>query len=1124
MDCEAYIVRWTSREGGAERANVQMYLSEFCDVIGMARPDPAGFEHKYNDYVFERAVRRRESDAIASSLRIDLYKRGCFILEAKQSRLPGGYKALPNVQPEWREQRAGTGDTWDAALRAGRRQAEHYVFLLEPDHVAPQFLIICDVGNVFELYADFTGTGRGYTQFPDRNSFRIHLADLRKPQVRELFAKIWDDPASLDPARVSARVTASVARRLAAVSRSLEARYDPGDVAFFLMRSIFCMFAEDVDLLPKDKFTQMLTDCTGSPGTLLTLLQELWSKMDNADRTQRYFAYFGESIRHFNGKLYRDARVLLLTSEEITELAAAARHNWIDVDPAIFGTLLEQALDPVERRKLGAHYTPRAFVERLVERTIMDVLRAEWRAVLKQAEDAKELGDVKKARLLVWDFQKRLCKVTVLDPACGTGNFLYVALEMMKKLEGDVLETLTSLGGNELLGLDDETVWPRQFLGLEKNPRAAAIAELVIWIGYLQQHYRTKSGHPQEPILRAFDNINYGRRDGFDAILSGYDDLRAGSVGLAGPLRPDWPDAEFIVGNPPFLGGKDLRSRLGDAYAQALWAAHPHINRSADLVMYWWDRAAELLTRKGTKLKRFGLVTTNSISQVFQRRVMERHLGGDAPISLVFAIPDHPWTKATKDAASVRIAMTVTEKGRLEGELCEVVSEVGLDTDDPMIVSRKQMGAINSDLSIGASPSASPKLIANSGISSRGVVLHGAGFMVPGSQMRELGVGTRDGIERHICRYRNGKDITHRSREMLVLDLYPLSPETIRLRFPEVYQHLLETVKPYREQNNMPFRRDNWCWFGATHEMYRDFTKGLRRYIATAETAKHRVFVFLDGDICADNKLVAIGSDDAFHLAVLSSNIHVRWALASGGWLGVGNDPCYSKSRCFDPFPFPDPPSHRRQQLRDAGEELDALRKSVLEEHNDLTLTGLYNVLEKLKAGAGLSAKEEDVKQRGFVLILKELHETIDALTADAYGWAHNLTEQEVLTRLVALNLERHREEESGRVRWLRPDFQISRFAKASENRTEELGLERPVISIDRGKPFFPKDRHEQPLAVEALLSANGGAHDAQAIARLFRGGGARIEPRVQQILVTLARYGHISPLADGRFVARLAA
>lgn len=394
--------------------------------------------------------------------------------------------------------------------------------------------------------------------------------------------------------------------------------------------------------------------------------------------------------------------------------------------------------------------------------------------------------------------------------------------------------------------------------------------------------------------------------------------------------------------------------------------------------------------------------------------------------------------------------------------------------------------------------------------------------MVPTSRVSALGVGVREGLEHHIRQYRNGKDLTHRSRDVAVIDLYPLAPATVRSHFPEVYQHLLDTVKPHRDRNNMQFRRENWCWFGATHEMYRDFTKGLKRYIATVETSKHRTFVFLDGDICADNKLVAIGSEDAYHLAVLSSRIHVRWALDSGGRLE--DRPVYTKSQCFDPFPFPDPPKDLRGKLRAVGEELDALRKRVLEDHSDLTLTGVYNVLAKLKRGESLSAKDENVKQRGLVLIVKELHETIDALTADAYGWPRDLDDHAVLARLVALNAERRREEERGEVRWLRPEYQVARFARSSEAKTRELGFEAPVIAIDRGKPTFPKDRHEQPLAVEAMLSASGGAQDAQAIARLFRGGGARIEPRVQQILMTLARYGHISPLADGRFVARLAA
>ncbi|MEO3997586.1 DNA methyltransferase [Mesorhizobium sp. CAU 1732] len=1153
MDCEGFIARWTAREGGAERANYQMFLSELCDVIGVRRPEPAGAERVANDYVFERAVRRRESDEIASSRRIDLYRRGCFILEAKQSRLPGGRNALPgqlSMLPDEPETlgRRSIARGWDVMMQNARRQAEEYVFLLDADHPAPPFIITCDVGHAFEIFADFTGTGRAYGQFPDRKGFRIYLEDLRKPETRALLARIWTDPASLDPAKESARVTREIARRLAEVSRSLEENYDAEDVALFLMRCIFCMFAEDVDLLPKGEFTRLLEDCVSSPATLVPLLEELWRKMDSAERSDRFFSYFRSQLRHFNGNLYRDARALPLRREEIGELVAAARHKWIDVDPAIFGTLLEQALNPVERRKLGAHYTPRAYVQRLVEVTVMEPLRADWQRALKQAEDAKDRGDERGAVEIIRGFHRALCATRVLDPACGTGNFLYVSLELMKKLEGEVLETLARLGVTETLGLEGETVDPHQFLGMELNPRAAAIAELVVWIGYLQQHYRTRDGHPTEPILKAFRNINFGRREGYDAVLTwdGWplttiveqDGARKETYPNA--RRPDWPEAEFIVGNPPFMGGKDLRSRLGGGYTEALWAAHKHMNESADLVMYWWDRAAELLTRKGTRLRRFGLVTTNSISQVFQRRVMERHLNAKNPISLIYAIADHPWTKVTKDSAAVRIAMTVAVAGKREGVLLETTREEELGSDEPRIEYVDRTGIINSDLSIGVDLTRASKLLSNTSVAHDGVKLHGSGFILTQSEAALLGLGDIPELDRYVRHYRNGRDLTSKSRNLMVIDLFGLTSAEARAQFPRVYQHVLETVKPVRDGNPRESYRSNWWIFGEPRRELRPALGELSRFIATVDTARHRIFQFVPSSFVLDDKSVIVADADALTLAITSSRIHTTWAIHAGGWLGQGNDAVYTKSRCFDPFPFPDPSENLRQQLRAAGEELDALRKKVLAEHPDLTLTGLYNVLEKLRAvapstasrspspidggGSTLTDKDEDVKARGLVLILRELHETIDRLTAQAYGWPVELPDDQILERLVALNAERAREEASGHVRWLRPDYQVPRFARSAKVRTGELDLPETVISIDRGKPVFPKDRHEQPLAVEAMLAASGRALDAASIARAFKGGGRKIEPRVAQVLLTLARYGHISALPDGRFAARRAA
>ena len=246
--------------------------------------------------------------------------------------------------------------------------------------------------------------------------------------------------------------------------------------------------------------------------------------------------------------------------------------------------------------------------------------------------------------------------------------------------------------------------------------------------------------------------------------------------------------------------------------------------------------------------------------------------------------------------------------------------------------------------------------------------------------------------------------------------------------------------------------------------------------------------------------------------------------MHKGGWLGVGNDSRYSRSACFDPYPFPDPSDALRATLRDLGEELDATRKTVQAEHPDLTLTGLYNVLEKVRAGTPLEPKDEDVKDRGRVLILKDLHDQIDRATADAYGWPYDLSDEQILERLVALNAERAAEEAAGHVRWLRPDYQIPRFAKGAAAKSGQLDLGETVVAIDKGLPVFPKDKGEQPLAIRAVLEAAGAPMDAAGVARAFKGGGKKIEQRVAQTLGSLARYGWITAMSDGRFVARKAA
>ena len=1152
-DPETFIKRWADGDGGQERANYAMFLTELCEVLGVGRPDQASHVAASNAYAFERAVTFKLPDGSKAQGRIDLYKRNSFVLEAKQSRRKGTDKALPDQgDPSIADAadtlprgRKSASRAWDVLMLNARQQAEDYARALPASEGWPPFLIVCDVGHCFEIYADFTGQGKNYAQFPDRQGFRVYLEDLAHEDIRERLRLIWNDPHKLDPTKIAAKATREVAERLAKISKHLEDAhasdgtklYDPESVALFLMRCLFTMFAEDVELLPKDSFRDVLKRCTENPALFPRLVGQLWEAMDIGG-----FSYALESdVKKFNGYLFKDRTALALPRDEIVELYEAAKADWRQVEPAIFGALLEQALNPAERRKLGAHYTPRAYVERLVIATVLEPLKAEWANVQAIAEDKHGQGDGKAAWAEVKSFHDKLCDMKILDPACGTGNFLYVALELMKRLEGEVLEALASLSPQgRFAGYDLKTIDPSQFLGLEVNPRAAAIAELVLWIGFLQWHFRTRGGVPNEPILKDFKTIKVG-----DAVLAwsarelarderGKPLERTDSDGnrvevwrYVDPKRPEWPDADYIVGNPPFVGGKDIRGRMGEGYATALWAAHPKMNESADFVMYWWDHAAEILTDKGTRLQRFGFVTTNSLSQVFQRRVMERHMRAKSPVSLLMAIPDHPWTKATKDAAAVRISMTVAAAGVHRGKLFEVTKEEMLDTDAPNVEFSETEATINSDLTVGVDVTKSITLQANDVICHDGVKLHGKGFLVTPYEAVHLGLGKRIGLESYIRDYRNGRDLAQESRGKMVIDFFGLEIESVRRQFPEAYQHILQAVKPERDKNNRESYRTHWWIFGEPRRELRPALNKLSRFIATVDTARHRVFQFLPREIICDDKSVIIASDEAFILGVLSSRTHIVWSLRAGGWLGMGNDAVYTKTRTFDPFPFPDASEPLKASIRATAEELDALRKRCQAENSGLTLTQIYNVLEKLRASLPLNEADEAIKAKGLVLIVKELHDRLDSLVAQAYGWPADLPDAEILTRLVALNAERAQEEKRGLIRWLRPDYQRARAGIADSQAIAEVDaqLVAPLV-VEAGKvqkPAFPANDLERGLAVFAALMAASKPLDAKAIAATFRQG-AKAEPAITRILLAMARLAQIHTTGNQAFALRRAA
>jgi hypothetical protein len=1141
---DGFCERWEA-SGAAERANYSMFLNELCDLLDVARPDPAGPDDERNAYVFERAVPFPNPDGSTTVKRIDLYKRDCFVLEAKQ-----GSDRVAALEPfslsAPRRMRRGTAVRgtagWDAAMYEAKGQAEQYVRNLPASEHNPPFIIVVDVGHTIELFSDFSRQGRTYIPFPDPRTHRIKLRDLAGDKIRERLKNVWTEPLALDPSRRTAKVTRDVAAKLAELARSLEqSGYAPDLVAHFLMRCLFTFFAEDVGLLPENSFTAMLGRLReeGRTAVFPDMAGSLWSTM----KTGGFSPILLGKILRFNGSLFEEATALPLTDDQLRLLIDAGEKKWGEVEPAIFGTLLERALDKNERHKLGAHFTPRAYVERLVLPTIVEPLRQQWANVQAAAVTLARGGDLPGARAQVSAFLESLCNTTILDPACGTANFLYVAMEHMKRLEGEVRDMLQSLGETQtVFEGTGHTVDPHQFLGIEINPRAAAIAELVLWIGYLQWHFRTFGAkQPAEPIIKPFHNIEcrdavleYDRKEPvLDAQckpvtrwdgrtykthpVTGEDvpDESARSLvyRYANPRKATWPAADFVVGNPPYIGTRRMRLTLGDGYVGALTRAAPNVPENADLVMYWWDHAAELV-RSGA-LSRFGLITTNSITQSFNRATLARHLSAKERLSVVYAVPDHPWVDSS-DGAAVRVAMTVAAKGERTGLRLVVDREVHDNPDEADIVFKASTGYVSEDLRIGASPASAVALRANSGVAFWGVKFYGDGFILTPEEADKL---EPDSPRRLARPFSSGRDLTGRSRGLLVIDCDGLSENQVQGDHPRVYQHLLDRVKPVRDHNPRAFKRTRWWVFGENQPGMRLATKELGRYIATTETAKHRVFQFLAATYLAEGTVAVIALEDAFFLGVLSSHVHVCWSLAAGGTLE--DRPRYNKTRCFDTFPFPRCTDSQRGRIRDTAERLDALRKGQQTQHARLTLTDTYNVIEQLRIGRPLSEKERVTHQHGLVSVLKQLHDDLDAAVFDAYGWPQDISDEEILRRLVELNRERAEEEKRGIIRWLRPEFQNPEGAQPAAATQGALAIEpeapEATPAVAGAKRPWPKTLPEQAQAVRATLAEQATALTAEQVARVFLRANTQ---RVTDMLNTLVSLGQARALEEGRYVA----
>ena len=651
---QGFLAKWQGSQGN-ERANYQTFFDDLCGALGVERPIPKGTV-KGDPFCFDKEITVFHKDRKETSNFIDFHKEGYFLIEAKQ-----GSNSSKQSTP-----RRGT-DGYSRMMEKAFYQAQSYTLFLANK---PPFLMTCDIGSHFELWMSFSGNYGGYGAREV-----ITIDRLLDEKVFDRFVAIFSDPQSLNPEKYRARVTREVAGTLAKLAKWLEEQgKEPQEVANFLMRCIFTMFAEDVRLLQGEIFTKNLKGrWIPEPSRFKPEIEKLWKKMNTGGE------FDFDVIPQFNGSFFANAIAFDLPREQLEVLYEAAQKDWREVEPAIFGTLLERALEKKERSRLGAHYTPRSYVERLVRPVVMEPLREEWLLVetevnrllvLKDGQEEPTKAQRDKAAVEIRAFLERLQQVRILDPACGSGNFLYVTLDLIKTLEQEVQMRLLDVLGKVTTDLLEEfdprlagrkQVNPSQFLGIEINPRAAAIAELVIWIGYLQWHFkRYGTTPPPEPILQDFHNIEFR-----DAVLA-YDgreldvDAKSGKVRsrwggrtmrhpVTGEDVPDptdqvpiyryvnprpavWQEADYIVSNPPFIGNSRMRDALGDGYTTSLRQVYTDVPDTVDLVMYWWDKAAELV-RLG-KVARFGFITTNSISQVWQRRVIDKHLNAQNPIRL----------------------------------------------------------------------------------------------------------------------------------------------------------------------------------------------------------------------------------------------------------------------------------------------------------------------------------------------------------------------------------------------------------------------------------------------------------------------------------------------------------
>lgn len=898
----------------SERASAQSHFLDLCSLLG--EPGPTEADPTGSWYAFEKGAEKLDGhDGFA-----DVWKKGYFAWEYKGKRKD---------------------------LKAAYVQLVGYKDALEN----PPLLVVSDLERI-EVRTNFTNLSP--------RLYVVGLDDLASADPSEplrVLRATFSDPEALRPILDRTKLTEEAARRFAELAGTLQARgHAPQAVAHFLDKLLFCLFAEDTGLLPKGLLGRLAEGTRSNPVAFAATLEQLFERMASRG------GMFGvERIEWFNGGLFDSSDVLSLTSPEIGLLLEVGRLDWSRVEPAIFGTLFERGLDPTQRAQLGAHYTSRDDIWRLVEPVVIRPLRREFAAMqtrvteLTMRRDASgKKGPDPDARRLFEAFLARVRNVRILDPACGSGNFLYIALQALKDLELEAIQW-----GSLVLRLPQEfpRVGPEAVLGIELNPYAAELARVTIWIGEIQWMLGHGFAYRRDPILQPLESIATK-----DALL----DLTDPSH----PREAGWPAAEFIVGNPPFLGNRFLRRGLGTAYTEALWSVFDdRLPHSSDLCCYWHEKGRAQVSAGMSR--RAGLLATQGIRGQANRRVLERIRQSGA---IFFARADDPWVLS---GASVHISFVGQDDG----------SESERELDGRMVA------AINPDLTDGLDLTLARRLRENSGIAFMGDIKAGP-FEIPQEIARQLlAAPNPDGrLNSDVVRpWANGLDLTRRPRGMYIVDFGLDMSEREASLYEAPFEYAVHHIRPSRVLSPQACCRERWWIHHNARPELRASVAGLARFAATPRLAKHRLFVWLPASVVPDSQIIVIARDDDYTFGVLHSRVHELWALAQGTQLETR--PRYTPTSTFETFPFPHPTDDVRERIAAAAKRLVDLRDGWLnppglsgEELAERTLTNLYNARPTWLANC---------------------HSDLDRAVLDAYGWPGDTDQGEILTGLLALNLER---------------------------------------------------------------------------------------------------------------------